>query len=61
MTGRKRSVRRGLALVLAVLLLVPLAGPAAVLPAGAVTREEIDKLKQDASSLAGDKKSSRTS
>ena len=56
MTGRKRRVRRGLALVLAVLLLVPLAGPAAVLPAGAVTREEIDKLKQDASSLAGDKK-----
>ena len=53
--GKKR-VRRVLALVLAALLLIPLAGPAVIVPSEAVTREEIDKLKQDASSLAGDKK-----
>ena len=52
----KRKIRAVLALVLTLALVLPLAGPAAVLPASAVTQAEIDALKNDASDLADQKK-----
>ena len=52
----KRKIHAVLALVLTLALVLPLAGPAAVLPASAVTQAEIDALKNDASDLADQKK-----
>lgn len=51
-----KVIRRGLGLVLALALLLPLAGPSAVLPVSAVTQAEIDELKGDANDLANQKK-----
>ena len=53
---RNKWLIRSLGLLLALALMLPLAGPAAVLPAAAVTQQEIDALKDDASSLASQKK-----
>ncbi len=54
-SGRK-LLRRGLGLLLAAALLLPLTGPGMVLPASAVTQAEIDALKGNASALAQQKK-----
>ena len=54
-TGRK-LLRRGLGLLLAAALLLPLTGPGMVLLASAVTQAEIDALKGNASALAQQKK-----
>ena len=54
-TGRK-LLRRGLGLLQAAALLLPLTGPGMVLPASAVTQAEIDALKGNASALAQQKK-----
>lgn len=56
MRKRTSSIRRLLTLVLALALLVPLAGPATVTTASAVTQDEIDDLKNDASALDSQKK-----
>ena len=56
MKAATKRIRRWAALALALLLLLPLAGPIAVTPVSAVTQEEINKLKQNASTLAADKK-----
>lgn len=55
MKQKRRTIRRGLALLLALALLLPL-GPAVVMPSSAVTQAEIDALKENASSLASQKK-----
>lgn len=55
MENCKRNIRRGLTLLLALALLLPL-GPAVVMPSSAVTQAEIDALKADASNLASQKK-----
>lgn len=55
MKQMKKTLRRVLPLLLALCLLVPL-GPAAVMPAAAVTQAEIDALKANASTLADQKK-----
>ena len=49
----KRSVvtRRALCILLALALLLPLSGPAAVMTASAVTQAEIDDLKGEAAQL----------
>lgn len=51
-----RCVRRVLGLVLVLALVLPLVGPASVLPVSAVTQAEIDALKSDANDLARQKK-----
>jgi len=56
MRKQKRLFKSILSFALALALLIPLAGPAAVLPSSAVTQAEIDALKSDASKLAGQKK-----
>ena len=48
MTKQKRMLRRLFCVVLALALLLPLSGPAAVIPASAVTQSEIDDLKDQA-------------
>lgn len=55
MKNCKRNIRRGLTLLLALVLLLPL-GPAVVMPSSAVTQAEIDALKADASNLASQRK-----
>lgn len=55
MKNCKRNIRRGLTLLLALALLLPL-GPAVVMPSSAVTQAEIDALKADASNLASQRK-----
>ena len=50
------NVRRLLCLAIILSLVLPFAGPAAVLPASAVTQAEIDALKSDANDLANQKK-----
>ena len=50
--GTKRKImRRVLCAVLVLGVLLPLSGPAAVLPASAVTQAEIDDLKDQAAEL----------
>ena len=51
MTKQKRMLRRLFCVVLALALLLPLSGPAAVIPASAVTQSEIDDLKDQAENL----------
>ena len=51
MTKQKRMLRRLFCVVLALALLLPLSGPAAVIPASAVTQSEIDDLKDQAEDL----------
>ena len=51
MKKRRRTVRRLLCELLAVALLIPLSGPAAVVPASAVTQAQIDELKDQAAQL----------
>ena len=50
------KIRRLVGLVIILALVLPMAGPASVLPASAVTQAEIDALKSDASDLASQKK-----
>ena len=52
----KRVLRRGLGLILALALFLPLAGPGVVTDSSAVTQAEIDALKGDASALASQRK-----
>lgn len=54
--NRRRLLRRALGLFLALALLLPLTGPGVVLDASAVTKAEIDALKNQSSSLATQKK-----
>ncbi len=56
MRRKMKTVHRILGFLLILALLLPLAGPAAVLPASAVTQAEIDALKSDANDLASQKK-----
>ena len=56
MKKRWNKVRRLLCLAMILSLVLPFAGPAAVLPASAVTQAEIDALKSDANDLASQKK-----
>ena len=56
MRNRKLLFRRVLGLVLAVAVLLPLAGDMLVVESSAVTQAEIDALKGDANELAGQKK-----
>lgn len=56
MRKRTKLFRRGLSLLLAFALLLPLTGQVSVMPASAVTQAEIDALKNDANALAGQKK-----
>ena len=51
MKKRRRTVRRLLCGLLALALLIPLSGPAAVVPASAVTQAQIDELKDQAAQL----------
>ena len=51
MDRRKRYIRRTLCLVLTLALMLPLTGPATVIPASAVTQQEIDELKEEAQDL----------
>ncbi len=56
MKNRKRTCRRALAFLMALVFLLPL-GPAAVIPVSAkVTQEEIDALKSNANQLSQQKK-----
>ncbi|MGE4276632.1 MAG: murein hydrolase activator EnvC [Lawsonibacter sp.] len=55
MKKKRKVLRRVLSLLLILAVLLPLS-PTAVMPASAVTQEEIDSLKSSASSLAGQKK-----
>ena len=52
----KTFLHRGLIFLMALVVLLPLAGPAVVVEAEAVTRAEINALKQNASSLSAQKK-----
>ena len=52
----KTFLHRGLLFLMALVVLLPLAGPAVVVEAEAVTRAEINALKQNASSLSAQKK-----
>lgn len=56
MRRKMKTVHRIFGFLLVLALLLPLAGPAAVLPASAVTQAEIDALKSDANDLASQKK-----
>lgn len=56
MKEKRPSLRRVLSLALALVLLLPLAGPAAVTDVSAVTQAEINALKGDAGKLASQKK-----
>ena len=53
---RKKTLNRVLALLLVLALVVPLSGQVLVMPASAVTQEEIDALKGDAAALDAEKK-----
>ena len=55
MRDKKRAAHRILGLILALAMLLPLAGPA-VIPSSAVTQAQIDALKNDASNLASQRK-----
>ena len=54
--GKKKLLRRVLGLVLAAVMVLPLTGPGMLIDASAVTQEEIDALKNNASNLASQKK-----
>lgn len=56
MNKRKTVFRRVVTLALALAILLPLTGPYSVPEASAVTQDEIDDLKEDASALANQKK-----
>ncbi len=56
MKKRWNGVRRLLGLAVVLALVLPFVGPAAVMPAEAVTQAEIDALKSDANDLASQKK-----
>ena len=56
MKKRKTILRRLLVFVLALALLMPVAGPALVPSVAAVTQQEIDKLKNNANDIAAKKK-----
>ena len=56
MREKKKLFRRLMALVLALVLLLPLAGPGVVTESSAVTQAEINALKNKSSSLASQKK-----
>lgn len=56
MDNRGKTLRRAASLFLALVLLLPLAGPGTVLQASAVTKAEIDALKGDAKDLTSQRK-----
>ena len=56
MKTKKRYFRRGLSLLLALALLLPLAGRELVIESSAVTRAEIDALKNKSGTIASQKK-----
>ena len=56
MKKQKTILRRLLVFVLALALLMPVAGPALVPSVAAVTQQEIDKLKKNANDIAAKKK-----
>ena len=56
MKKQKTILRRPLVFVLALALLMPVAGPALVPSVAAVTQQEIDKLKKNANDIAAKKK-----
>ena len=53
---KKRYFRRGLSLLLALALFLPLAGREMVMESSAVTKAEIDALKDKSGSIASQKK-----
>ena len=56
MSNTRKFLRRGASLLLALVLLLPLAGPGTVLQASAVTKAEIDALKGNAKDLTSQRK-----
>lgn len=56
MKKQKTILRRLLVFMLALALLMPVAGPALVPSVAAVTQQEIDKLKKNANDIAAKKK-----
>ena len=56
MKKQKTILRRLLVFVLALALLMPVAGPALVPSVAAVTQQEIDQLKKNANDIAAKKK-----
>lgn len=55
MKEKRSLLRRGVSILLALVLLVPLTGQVSVMPASAVTQAEIDALKEQANQLASQK------
>ena len=55
MKEKRSLLRRGISILLALALLVPLTGQVSVMPASAVTQAEIDALKEQAGQLASQK------